>query len=88
MKIQPFKSIEHLRTDDPRTEQSTFFFFNFCMLKRIIVYKIQNRGTVTLGGTLSSYYELGRKLINLFILPRFDFRFSHKKILPEAGPRI
>ena len=58
------------------------------MLKRIMVYKIQNRNTVTLGGTLSYYYELGRKLINLFILPRFDFRFSHKKILPEVGPRI
>ena len=50
MKIQPFKSNEHLRTDDPRTKQSTFFFFNFCMLKRIMVYKIQNRNTITLGG--------------------------------------
>ena len=50
MKIQPFKSNEHVRADDPCTEQVQFF--PFCMLKCIIVCKIQNRNTSTLRGTL------------------------------------
>ena len=51
MKIQPFKSNEHLRADNPCTKQNTIFF-HFCMLKCIIVCKIQNRNTSTLRGTL------------------------------------
>ena len=68
------------------------------MLKCIIVYKIRNRNTSTLGGTryirvaqrlsLFSTYELGKKLMNLLVLPWFDFLFYYKKILPEVGPRI
>ena len=93
MKIQPFKSNEHWRS----LYWTKYNFLHFCMLKCIIVYKIQNRNTSNKGEYLIfgvnfsasfciSTYELGKKLMNLFILPWFDFHFSHKKILSEIGP--
>ena len=73
MKIQPFKSNEHLRADDPCTEQSTMFF-HFWLLKCIIVYKIQNLNTRTLRETI---YIRGKLLSVFLYFLFFIYSFFH-----------
>ena len=80
MRIQPFKSNEHLRADDPCTKQNTifsiFFLFIFACSNASLFIKFK-----------IFHLWIRKKLMNLLILSWLDFQ-AHKKILPEVDPRI